>query len=180
MDEDGKYVCLNNEIGQIVKLDNRHPKKANSVFIKFEGCLSCDFMPYCKRFMRNLDENFKIFEVVEDFIKLKQEAENNLLSKEGIEIRVNRSIQAEGVYGDLKQNYLFARFRRRGMKEVTSEIMLHLLGYAIRKLFRFFETNKKCNFWTAPPDLEPEKFKKPSAKKLAKKGSKQRLKQYKD
>ncbi len=180
LDEDGKYVCLNNVIGEIVKLDNRHPKKANSVFIKFEGCLSCNFMPYCKRFMRNLDENFKIFEVVEDFIKLKQEAENNLLSKEGIEIRVNRSIQAEGVYGDLKQNYLFTRFRRRGMGEVTSEIMLHLLGYAIRKLFRFFETNKKCNFRSAPSDLEPEKFKKPSAKKLSKKGSKQRHKQYKD
>lgn len=177
---DGKYVCLNNEIGQTVKLDNRHPKKANSVFIKFEGCLSCDFMPYCKRYTRNLDEDFKIFETVEEFIKLKQESENNLLSKEGIEIRVNRSIQAEGVYGDLKQNYSFTRFRRRGMEEVTSEIMLHLLGYAIRKLFRFFETDKKCNFWSAPSDLEPEKFRKPSAKRLAKKGSKQRNKQFKD
>ena len=103
---------------------------------------------------------------------LKQETENNLLSKEGIEIRVNRSIQAEGVYGDLKQNYLFTRFRRRGMEEVTSEIMLHLLGYATRKLFRFFETNKKCNFWSAPSNLIPEQFKKPSAKRLAKKGSK--------
>ena len=180
LDEDGKYVCLNNEIGQTVKLDNRHPKKANSVFIKFEGCLSCDFMPYCKRYTRNLDEDFKIFEAVEEFIKLKQESENNLLSKEGIEIRVNRSIQAEGVYGDLKQNYSFTRFRRRGMEEVTSEIMLHLLGYAIRKLFRFFETDKKSNFWSAPSDLEPEKFKKPSAKRLAKKGSKQRHKQFKD
>ena len=172
LDEHGKYVCLNNKIGQIIQLNNRHPKKANSVFIKFDGCLSCDFMPYCKRFMKNRDEDFKIFEAVEEFIKLKQETENNLLSKEGIEIRVNRSIQAEGVYGDLKQNYLFTRFRMRGMEEVTSEIMLHLLGYATRKLFRFFETNKKCNFWSAPSNLIPEQFKKPSAKRLAKKGSK--------
>ena len=75
------------------------------------------------------------------------------------------------VYGDLKQNYSFTRFRRRGMEEVISEIMLHLLGYAIRKLFRFFETDKKCNFWSAPSDLEPEKFKKPSTKRLAKKAA---------
>ena len=30
---------------------------------------------------------------------------------------------------------------------------------------------KKSNFWSAPSDLEPEKFKKPSTKRLAKKAA---------
>ena len=55
--------CLNGNIGHIVKLDNRHPKKSNSTFFRIDGCNSCDFKDYCKRWMNKKEENFKIIEV---------------------------------------------------------------------------------------------------------------------
>ena len=51
-----------------------------------------------------------------------------------------------------------------------SEMALKFLGLNIAKLFRFYETGKTNEFWTAPEDLEAEEFKKPSAKRLSKKG----------
>ena len=50
--------------------------------------------------------------------------------------------------------------------------MLNSLGLNIAKLFRYFETGKLNSFWKAPNNLEPEIFKKPSRKRLVKKGNK--------
>ena len=50
--------------------------------------------------------------------------------------------------------------------------MLNALGLTIAKLFRFYETGAVPEYWSPPPNLEGQKFKKPSAKRLSKKGRK--------
>ncbi len=105
-----------------------------------------------------------------------QQSEENLLSIKGIETRVNRCCQNEGSYGVLKQDMHYIRFRRVSLKRVTAEYMLTFMGYNIRKLFRFFEGNLKMDYWKAPEDLQPEKFKKPSPKRLANKVKKKKQK----
>ena len=101
---------------------------------------------------------------------MKAEAERNLLSPKGIELRVNRSIQVEVAFGIEKEDYGYERLRRRGMKRVSTEVMLNALGLTIAKLFRFYETGAVPEYWSPPPNLEGQKFKKPSAKRLSKKG----------
>lgn len=132
------------------------------------------------KYNKNVDVDYKIFEVVTEFIKYKQQAEKNLLSTKGIELRVNRSIQVEGVFGNEKQNRQYTRIKRRGLCKVSTETMLVLLGLNIKKLFKFYETNCLPKFWTIPPDLKPQEFKKPSAKRLSKKGNKLNSKLYKN
>nr|WP_324613902.1 transposase [Mediterraneibacter catenae] len=39
-----------------------------------------------------------------------------ITSEEGILLRVNRSIQSEGIFGDLKEDTGFRRFRYRGKR----------------------------------------------------------------
>ena len=173
-----KIVCLNGLIGKEVILENRHHRKKESVFYKVEGCLYCDWMPFCKRYMRRWDEDFKIFEVVKKLERYKYQSQDNLCSPKGIELRVNRSIQVEGDFGIIKQNYGYTRVRRRGIDKVSTEIMLTALGLNIAKLIRFYETGKLNKYWDAPKDLEPEQFKKPSWKRLTKKGIKINKVQY--
>lgn len=180
LNSDGTITCLNNCIGHETVLTNRHPKKANAVFFKVEGCNDCLFKSYCKRFLKIQDEDFKIFEVVKDLQNYKQEATENLLSPRGIEIRVNRSVQVEGVFGIIKQDYRRTRFNRRGLNKVSTETMLYFLGLNIAKLFRYYETGKLNKYWIAPIDLPKQTIKKPSAKILSKKGSKINNKCYKD
>lgn len=172
LNDDDTITCLNGTIGFETKLVNRHPRKANAVFYKIEGCNNCNWMPFCKRFMMNQNEDYKIFEVVKELERYKYESQVNLCSPKGIEMRVNRSIQVEGVFGIEKQNYGYDRYRRRGLSKVSTESMLNFLGLNIAKLFRFYETRKTNTYWTVPTILETEKFKKPSIKRLIKKANK--------
>lgn len=178
--DDDTIICLNHQTGKRVEIPYRHPKRAGGVFFKIDGCTDCPFKKYCMRWMKDIDDQTsKIFEVNVKLAELKQEAEQNLLSLKGIEIRVNRSIQVEGVFGIEKQDYRYTRTRRRGLEKVSTEIMLMFLGLNIKRLLKYYQTGKRLSFWTAPPDLQPETFKKPSAKKLSKKGEKLRNNIYK-
>lgn len=51
-------------------------------------------------------------------------------------MKTNRSIQAEGAFGVLKQDHHFRRFICAGKKKVASELYLLGRGYNIRKHYR--------------------------------------------
>ena len=87
---------------------------------------------------------------------MKKQVTENLLSPKGIEMRVNRSSQAEGAFGVIKQDMDYERARRRGLENVSLEFMLTCLGYNIRKLFLLIEGKAKMDYWKAPDDLKPE------------------------
>lgn len=71
-----------------------------------------------------------------------------MLSPKGIEIRINRSIQVEGTFGQIKQNMQYIRIRRRGIDKVSCEIMLMCLGRNIRKFFTLLNNNEiKSHYW---------------------------------
>ena len=169
---DGTLTCLGGNVGTETAVENRHPRNAKAVFFRVEGCNSCPYMPFCKKYMKRQDEDFKIFEVVKEQEEYKKNARENLLSPKGIEMRVNRSIQVEGVFGIVKQDYGRDRLNRRGLDKVTMEIALKFLGLNVAKLFRYFETGRLNEFWKAPENLQAEEFRKPSAKRLSKKGKK--------
>jgi transposase len=155
LNDNDTITCLNGLFGYEVSLPYRHPRRAEAVFYRVDGCNNCNYMPYCKRFMHRQDDDFKIFEVVKDIERFKYESQNNLCSPKGIEMRVNRSIQVEGVFGITKQDYGYVRFRRRGLDKVSTESMLNFLGLNIAKLFHFYDTGTINKFWTVPENLEP-------------------------
>ena len=176
LEDDGTFICLNNNKGNKTNFSNRHQTKAGTAFYKVEGCSNCPFKDYCKRYMKNKDEDFRIFEVNERLIFYKQEALNNLLSPKGIEMRVNRSSQVEGAFGVLKQDMNYMRLRRTSLEKVETELMLTFLGYNLRKLFKYFDGKAKFNYWIAPSNLKTENVKKPSAKRLSNRTNKKKTK----
>ena len=95
----------------------------------------------CRNLLKNRDIDYRTFEINIDNERLKNIARNNLKSLKGIEIRVNRSIQVEGSFGELKQNIGYVRVRRRGLESVSCEIMLMALAINIRKLFSIYRTS---------------------------------------
>ena len=172
LNNDNTITCLNGFIGYEDATVKTHPRKQGGIFYRVDGCNTCPFIPYCKRYMKDKTQNFKIFEVNLRLQFYIQQAENNLLSPKGIEMRVNRSSQVEGAFGVIKQDLMYERFRRTSIEKVSSEFMLVCLGYNIRKLFKFYSNNAKFNYWLAPANLNCETFKKPSAKRLSNKASK--------
>lgn len=167
INENNEVICLNEVKGEIYST-NTHPKIKDGEFYKFEGCNSCDYSYKCRKFMKeeNKNKDYRIKEISTPYELLKQEARENLLSPKGIEIRVNRSIQVEGAFGQIKQNMNYERIRRRGLDKVSCEVMLECLGVNIRRYFNSFEENKfKENCWNTPSNLQSEIFPKCKPKK---------------
>ena len=57
----------------------------------------------------------------------------NITSEHGIMLRLNRSIQVEGAFGVLKQDYRFRRFLTRGEENVTTEMFLLCFALNVNK-----------------------------------------------
>ena len=57
-----------------------------------------------------------------------------LTSEEGTLLRMNRSIQVEGVFGVLKEDYGFRRFLTRGKKKIETQFFLLAFALNIEKL----------------------------------------------
>ncbi len=54
-----------------------------------------------------MEERNKVLSVAKTFLRYREEDLKRILSDEGILIRINRSIQAEGSSGELKQDIIF-------------------------------------------------------------------------
>ncbi|NMS92167.1 IS1182 family transposase, partial [Clostridioides difficile] len=68
------------------------------------------------------------------FSRLRESSQENIMTKTGILLRMNRSIQVEGAFGVTKQDYKFKRFLMRGHKNVRTEYYLLALAFNIDKL----------------------------------------------
>ncbi|MCR5078777.1 MAG: transposase, partial [Bacilli bacterium] len=166
IDDDGVIKCIGGRELKRTEIPNRHPKRAGAEFFVCSDCKGCQFMHYCGRFMSEREGDTRVFEVDVELLRLRQNAKERLLSPKGIEMRVNRSCQVEGAFGMIKQDMRYDRFRRTSLEKARMEFMLYCLGLNIRKLFRFYRGKARFDYWKAPEGLSPEKFKKPSAKRL--------------
>ena len=72
-----------------------------------------------------------------------EEVKRNVQSEEGIKLMIQRSNEAEGTFGDLKQNQGYNRLRRRGESGVKLEIYMIAIGQNIRKYHRRKIENRK-------------------------------------
>ena len=93
------------------------------------GCSSCPRKSLCTRAKGN-----RRLQVSKDFLAFRQEAQQRITTEQGKTLRLNRSIQSEGAFGVLKENYGFRRFLRRGERNVFTEILLYSMAYNVNKL----------------------------------------------
>jgi hypothetical protein len=77
-----------------------------------------------------------------EFLRQREQSLNNITSPEGILLRMNRSIQVEGAFGVIKQDYGFRQFLLRGNKKVRTEMLLVAFSYNINKLHNKIQANR--------------------------------------
>ena len=113
----------------VKKQRSKNGYKSDVTVYECENCTGCPYKETCTRSKGN-----KRLYVSKKFIARRQESYENILSDTGILYRMNRSIQVEGAFGVLKNDYEFQRFLLRGKTKVKLEILLLCLGYNINKL----------------------------------------------
>ena len=89
-----------------------------------------------------MEDRTKVLSVAKTFLKYQKRDLERILSDEGILLRTNRSIQAEGSFGDLKQDMQFRRYLSRGTANVLAESVLLAMAKNINKLHNKIQKDK--------------------------------------
>jgi len=92
-------------------------------------CHACPFKPECTRAEgnRHLRMSFRLR-------RFRQQAKTNLLSEQGQKLRVQRNVEVETFFGQVKHNMRFRRFHLRGLEKVKTEWGLVCIAHNMRKL----------------------------------------------
>ncbi len=93
------------------------------------ACQSCPVMRECTRskYQRRLWVGVEL-------LKMKKAAHERLLSPKGKEVRSQRPVEVEAVFGRLKQNWGFRRFMLRGLDKVKTEWGILCIAHNIAKV----------------------------------------------
>ena len=96
-----------------------------------ETCVGCPHRDKCHKSKYDRRE----IKVSQTFDELRQESYINIVSEEGILLRMNRSIQVEGAFGVIKEDMAFRRFLTRGKQKTETQFFLIAFSFNIQKLW---------------------------------------------
>ena len=151
------YTCKN---GKKLGVDHiRHSKSktgyvSEKTIYKCEDCNGCPYKSECikgNNCKTPLEERTKTLQVAKTFLKHRKEDLDRILSEEGILFRTNRSIQAEGSFGDLKQDMQFRRYLSKGNANVLAESTLLAMARNINKLHNKIQNGRALSENPVPP-----------------------------
>lgn len=97
-------------------------------------CTDCPWNIACTKSKQAEGSYAKNFKYSPAFERYRQESYLNLTTDEGINQRLNRSIQAEGMFSKLKDGLRYDRFRHKGMKKIEFDLTLMAVGINLNKL----------------------------------------------
>lgn len=145
------YICKNERI--LSKQYVRHSKtktgyKREFTVYKCDDCSDCPFKRDCIKGNNckiPFEERNKVLQVSKKFMRCREKDLERIISKEGCQLRMNRSIQVEGSFGNIKQDMGFRRYLSRGKQNVTAESILLAMAHNINKLHRKIQSDRMGN-----------------------------------
>ena len=95
-----------------------------------QHCLGCPLREQCyksKNDKRTIEVNHRLN-------SYKRQAKEKLLSQEGIKQRGRRCIEPEAVFGQMKYNMAYKRFRHVGKDKITMDFTFFAMAFNLKKL----------------------------------------------
>ena len=146
--ETDTYTCANGKaitFDGIKKTTSQKGFQMETSVYSCKDCAGCPMKEKCIRACgskKSLEERNKVIYVSQRFAKQREEMEERISTNEGKLIRVNRSIQAEGVFAMTKEDMGFRRFLLRSAVKVEVEWTLLSLAYNVLKLHHKNQTGR--------------------------------------
>lgn len=148
IEKDDYYVC---KLGRRLEVSEIKHSRSKTGYVSEKTiyqCVDCKNCPYKSGCIKGnncktpLEERTKKLYVAKLFQKQRKEDLERILTEEGCMLRMNRSIQAEGSFGELKQDMQFRRYLSRGTQNVTAESILLAMAHNINKLHNKIQNGK--------------------------------------
>ena len=127
------FVC---PMGQHMRrVGTRHEKTGSGYVVEVavyraRRCQGCPMRARCHRKKTGNRE----IEVSHRLIAYKQRARENLTSEKGLEHRSRRPVEPEAVFGQMKYNMHYRRFRHFGKDKVTMDFAFFAIAFNIKKM----------------------------------------------
>lgn len=127
------YVC---PMGQhMERIRTKHSKTASgyrseNAQYRAQNCQGCPLRCMCY----NSKSDRRVIEVNHRLKQYKRKAAERLTSEEGIKHRGRRCIEPEAVFGQMKQNMQYKRFRHFGKDKVTMDFAFFAIAFNIKKM----------------------------------------------
>ena len=131
--ENDSYICPNGDVLHFAYSRTERTSsgyEAESRYYRNESCEGCPHYGRC----HNSERGFREIRITPQFVENRKESLANILTDEGVLLRKNRSIQVEGVFGILKQDYNFRRFLVRGKRRIETQFFLLAFAFNVEKL----------------------------------------------
>lgn len=145
---DDTYTCME---GRSLTYDCTKRQKTASGYIRESAVYRCKDCGNCPRktdcirgnnCRTPMEERSKVLVVSKQFLKKRQECLERITSEEGCMLRMNRSIQAEGSFSEIKDGMGFRRYLSRGKENVLTESVLIAMARNINKLHAKIQGNR--------------------------------------
>ena len=134
------YTCPAGNTFEHIYETKRKSKSDYEAIVTVYECFSCGACPQkalCTRAKGN-----RRLQVSKDFLSLRQASQQRITTDWGKTLRLNRSIQSEGAFGVLKEDYSFRRFLRRGEGNAFTELLLYVMAYDVNKFHNKLRRNQ--------------------------------------
>lgn len=134
------YYCKN---GQVLTMQYEKREKTARGYrrtvtvYRSNGCSGCPFKTDCikgNNCKTPMEDRQKVLYVSKKMKEKRQETLERITSDYGTQLRMNRSIQAERSFANIKEDMEFRRYLYRGNANVTAQSILLAIGYNINKL----------------------------------------------
>lgn len=112
---------------------------------KCDGCTGCPYKTGCikgNNCKTPMEERQKVLYVSKKMKQQRQKTLERITSEYGAQLRMNRSIQAEGSFANIKEDMEFRRYLYRGKENVTAQSIILAIGYNINKLHHKIQSGR--------------------------------------
>ena len=155
-EQEDYYVC---PMGQHMTHIGRHQTTNGNGYTstidkyRAQNCEGCPLRCRCFQARGN-----RIILVNHKLNSYKRKARERLLSEEGLKHRSRRPIEPEAVFGQIKFNKQYRRFRHRGLDKVRMDFAILAMSFNIQKLWRNL-AKKTINAPSGPYNSKNEGYK---------------------
>lgn len=142
------YVCKAGRkltLSKVIKRKSKTGYESEKTIYSSEDCSNCQYKNKCikgNNCKTPMEERLKNLETSKVLNKFRKEDLERIVSDEGCELRMNRSIQVEGSFGEIKQNMGFRRFLCKGQNNVLAESILLAIAHNINKLHNKIQSGR--------------------------------------
>ena len=139
-----EYTCKNGKTLRskgTAKRKSRSGYEAKLTVYESESCQGCGYKEQCTK-----AKGPRQMRISKAFLAYRKQSYANIVSAEGIDLRINRSIQSEGTFGVLKEDYGFRRFMLRSEGKVRTETLLYCMAFNLNRLYRKTKNNR-LGYW---------------------------------